>query len=373
MKQEKLNLTKVDWLQALPCYIDSHHLTGKWAPCPICGDETQVFKLYHDALNGRWHCARCDLTGTGVELIHLVTDKPYREIYHELETKNYNAGGAVATQRPKPERIKVKKEKSPEQKRRELQEAWDGALQITEDTPVWKYLASRIPGLKLEWISPDIRYHPGMDYWDVDGKNRGKFPVMLKRACSADGKPRMLHRTYLTVEGKKVPFLDKKGKSRSKLEMSAPDSTKARGSSIRLNTARSRTLALVEGAETGFAVVAKHQNRVEVRSLLNAGNLSAANINWDDYDHVVIYADRDKVDQKRGFRPGEHYAEVLAEKIRALGKRCSIVASVVEGVDFCDIWAKQFERIVVAATARALRLAQRSEARKQQQVVRQAA
>ncbi|MBN3776575.1 hypothetical protein G3O06_03220 [Burkholderia sp. Ac-20345] len=341
---KKLVLSNLDWPNIFPLYIDSRFLSGKgrWWTCPLCdGEETfRIYPAERDP-NGGWHCARCLEGGTGVKLIHQVTGKPYREIYYELETGNYNGGiPAAVVHKAKP--VQVRPEKSDEQKRREMQAAWDGAAPVTADSPVWTYLSARIPGLRPEWIGRDVRCHPGMEYVDAFGKRQGKFPVMLQRARSQAGKPQRVHRTYLTVGGEKVPFLTKNGKARAKLEMSAPAGSF--GSSVLLNTTRSRTLALVEGAETGLAVVARYENRIEVRCLLNCGGLEHADINWDDYDHVIIYADHDKVDQRRGFRPGEHHAQVLADRIRAHGKRVSIVKSVVEGVDFCDVWKLQYQR-----------------------------
>ncbi|TDA45573.1 DUF7146 domain-containing protein [Burkholderia pyrrocinia] len=341
---KKLDLAAIDWPNVFPHYIDSRFLSGKgrWWTCPLCDGE-ETFRLYPAEKDpcGGWHCARCLKGGTGVQLIHEVTGKPYREIYYELRTGNYNGGIPVAVER-KARPVPVRPEKSDEQKCREMQAAWDGAAPVTTDSPAWTYLSARIPGLRLEWIGRDVRCHPGMEYVDAFGKKQGKFPVMLQRAWSQAGKPRRVHRTYLTAGGEKVPFLTKNGKPRAKLEMSAPAGSF--GSSVRLNTTRSRTLALVEGAETGFAVVARYENRIEVRCLLNCGGLEHADINWNDYDHVFIYADRDKVDHRRGFRPGEHHAQLLADRIRGHGKRVSIVRSVVEGVDFCDVWKLQHQR-----------------------------
>ncbi|AOJ10089.1 hypothetical protein WS71_22880 [Burkholderia mayonis] len=341
----KLILADLDWFNIFPHYIDSRFLgdgSKRWWACPLCDGE-ETFRLYpaQKDPSGGWHCARCLKGGTGVQLIHEVTGKPYREIYYELETGNYNGGIPVAVAR-KAKPVPVRPEKSDEQKCREMQAVWNGAAPVGGDSPVWAYLSNRIPGLQPEWIGRDVRFHPGMEYIDAFGRKQGKFPVMLLRARSQSGKPRRLHRTYLTVAGEKVPFLTKKGKPRAKLEMSAPAGSF--GSSVWLNTTRSRTLALVEGAETGYAVVARYENRIEVRCLLNCGGLEHADINWNDYDHVIIYADRDKVDPLRGFRPGEHHAQALADRIRALGKRVSIVKSVVEGVDFCDVWKLQHQR-----------------------------
>jgi putative DNA primase/helicase len=100
----------------------------------------------------------------------------------------------------------------------------------------------------------------------------------------------------------------------------------------------------VEGAETGFAVVASYRNKVEVRCMRNCGSLEQADIEWSDYDHIIIYADRDKVDPKRGYRPGEHSADILATRLRQLGKRVSIPKAVVEGTDFRDVWELQYRK-----------------------------
>jgi putative DNA primase/helicase len=342
---EDVALDSLDWPRIFPFYIDSKFLGNgnkKWWSCPLCGGE-ETFKIYPPEKDprGGWYCARCAKGGHGACLIHEVTNKPYREIFSELRTGNYNGGIPVQVARAvKP--IVAKPEKSDEEKCRDMQNAWNGAGAVIADSPVWEYVSSRVPGLEIEWISKDVRYHPGMAYWDAYGKYQGKFPVMLLRARRADGKPRRLHRTYLTPDGKKVPFLTKKGKQRAKLEMSAP--TGSIGSGVTLNTARSRTLILVEGAETGLAAVAKYRNRYEVRCMLNTNGLAQADIRWADYDHVIIYADHDKVDELRGFRPGEHYAELLATRLREMGLRVSIPRSVVEGSDFCDVWKLQYEK-----------------------------
>lgn len=341
----KLNVAELDWPRIFPFYIDSKFLgdgNKKWWACPLCDGE-ETFKLYSREKDpkGGWYCARCTKGGDGVALIHEVSGKSYREIFYELRTGNYNGGIPPEVARNvKP--VVAKPEKSDAQKCLEMQAAWDEAGPVTLGSPVWVYLSSRIPGLQIEWLGRDVRFHPGMEYVDVWGKRQGKFPVMLLRARSSSGKPCRLHRTYLTAEGTKVPFLTRKGKSRAKLEMSAPDGSG--GASILLNAVRSRTLALVEGAETGFAVVARYRNKVEVRCMRNCGSLEQADIEWSDYDHIIIYADRDKVDPKRGYRPGEHSADILATHLRELGKRVSIPKAVVEGMDFRDVWELQYRK-----------------------------
>lgn len=231
---------------------------------------------------------------------------------------------------------------------------------MTADSPVWRYLSGRIPGLKLEWLGPDVRWHPGMDFWH-DNRRQGAFPVMLQRVISSSMVARTLQRTYLTAEGEKVPFRDSKGRSCAKKQMQSPDGPA--GGSIRLNTAVSRTLALTEGTETGLAVVAKYANRIEVRGMLDCGNLARADIDWSQYDLVLIFADRDKVDTRLGARPGEHYAGILASKLSDMGKRVRVIRPVGEKDDFCDIWIRQYAKRENRKVERAARLIARESAR----------
>ncbi|MGF6440538.1 DUF7146 domain-containing protein [Paraburkholderia youngii] len=362
--KDKLDLTMVEWDRVLPCYIDEQYLGPRWGECPLrdCGG-TDTFKVYGDGpkRKGKWRCCKCNDSGDYLSLIHKITGKSYRELFAEIESKNYNGGAPIKpvsnTVRAKPKR----REKSPEEKRRELQEAWDGAGPVTEVSAVWKYLSGRIPGLKLEWIGPDVRFHPGMIYYDHNGKSLGKWPVFLQRLRSSKKEPRTLQRCYLTPDGEKVPFKNAKGEPAAKKQMSSPSGPA--GGTIHLNTTRSRKLFLTEGSETGYAVVAKYENRYEVRALLDAGNLARLDLDWDAYDEIVIVADRDKVNKKTGYRPGEHFAEEAAAKAREHGKRVRIPRPVEEGVDFCDIWARQYARMQARVAARAAREAERAEAR----------
>ncbi|HJP61101.1 MAG TPA: hypothetical protein VJ865_13930, partial [Gemmatimonadaceae bacterium] len=328
-----------------------------------------------------WYCAKCDTGGDLVGVIHEVTGKPLAEIYSELREARYNQGMASSTFIPK---TVARPKKTPEEYRAILRNTWERSLAITEDSPVWKYLCHRVPGLRLEWLGPDVRHHPGLTYSAHDGKGMGKFPVLLQRLVAAGDKTaRTLQRIYLTPEGEKVPFQDAKGKSAAKKQMSSPDGPA--GGSTRLNNAVSRTLALTEGAETGYAVVAKYENKIEVRSMLDCGNLSRADIDWSRYDTIIIYADRDREQEKRAakgedgeegvikIRPGEYHAGILADRLRAMGKRVVVIASVQEGVDFCDIWKLQYERRVKRLAERVARQEEKERLRKQTHGFRRAA
>ncbi|KAF7956353.1 hypothetical protein AWV80_38825 [Cupriavidus sp. UYMU48A] len=296
--KERVDVNSIDWRNVLPQYVqDEKILSGKWGPCPFCSGSSTFRVVWERRGKGGsgWYCAKCETGADLVSLIHEVTRKPLAEIYKELREKRYNHGMVPTTFIP---RVVARPDKSPEEQRAILRNTWEHSLAITKDSPVWKYLSHRVPGLRLEWLGPDLRYHPGLTYRDHDGKYKGKFPVMLQRlVASGDKTARTLQRLYLTLEGEKVQFVDAKGKSAAKKQMSSPDGPA--GGSIRLNNAVSRTLALTEGAETGFAVVAKYENKIEVRSMLDCGNLSRADIDWSRYDTYIIYADRDREQERR--------------------------------------------------------------------------
>lgn len=380
---ERVDLDSVDWRNVLPYYVqDEKILSGHWGACPFCTGSSTFRVIWERRGKGGsgWYCAKCEAGGNLVSVIHEVTGKPIGEIFYELRTKRYNLGMAPTTFVPK---VAVRAEKTPEELRAELRTTWESSLAITEDSPAWNYLSNRIPGLRIEWLGPDIRCHPGLPYY-LDRKCKGKFPVFLQRLVAAgDKSARTLQRCYLKPTGEKVPFVDEKGKSAAKKQMSSPDGPA--GGSTRLNNAVSRTLALTEGAENGLAVVAKHANKIEVRSLLDCNNLSNADIDWSKYDTILIYADRDREQVKRApkgaageegvvkIRPGQHHADLLAAKLRAMGKRVIIIASVQEGVDFCDIWKLQYERRAKRHAERAARLEEKERLRQQTRAFRRAA
>ncbi|KAH0432932.1 hypothetical protein KCU90_g5234, partial [Aureobasidium melanogenum] len=382
--KERVDVDSIDWRNVLPYYVqDEKILSGKWGACPFCTGSA-TFRVMWDRRGkggSGWYCAKCETGGSLVSVIHEITGKPLAEIYHELKTQRYNQGMEPSAFIPK---VAVRPEKSPEELRTILRNTWERSLAITEDSPVWKYLCHRVPGFRFEWLGPDVRHHPGLTYRAHDGKDMGKFPVLLQRLVAAGDKTaRTLQRIYLTPQGEKVPFVDAKGKPAAKKQMPSPDGPA--GGSTRLNTAVSRTLALTEGAETGFAVVAKYENKIEVRSMLDCGNLSRADLDWSNYDAIFIYADRDREQEKRAakgedgedglmkIRPGEYHAGLLAEKLRSMGKRVTVIASVQEGVDFCDIWKLQYERRAKRLAERAARQEEKERLRQQTRTFRRAA
>ncbi|MET3119821.1 hypothetical protein AAKU64_004068 [Undibacterium sp. GrIS 1.8] len=109
------------------------------------------------------------------------------------------------------------------------------------------------------------------------------------------------------------------------------------GTSIVTNP-ESRVLAVGEGFETMLTVATAHQYQINVRSYLNAGNLAKADILKSDFDKVIIYADHDKFDPIRNYRPGTHYAQQLARRLMEMGFKVEIRLPDVEKTDWADVW-----------------------------------
>lgn len=351
-----MDLSKVDWYAVLPALgADKRYLSKKHGPCPFPNCSTtgsrkgkqskkrnvDRFRFDNKDGYGTWFCSNCG-AGNGFTFIRNLTGYSDREIFKELERLTglkSSDGGPI---RP----IKVEEELSPEEvekNRAQLRRAWTGAKRLSLKDPVTKYLRKRVPGGSLIKLSQEIRFNAGMPYSDYDENDkriyRGKFPVMLARAVDGAMAPITLHRTYLTIDGEKAPV------ETVKKQMSGV--RKLRGAAIRLvQVANSRVLGVCEGIETGWAVATAYRYQINVWALLNAGNLAVADIPEGMFDKVIIFADHDYLDEKKGYRPGEHYARLLETKLKERGIPCEVKIPPKEGTDFADVWKEYYATLM---------------------------
>jgi putative DNA primase/helicase len=158
---------------------------------------------------------------------------------------------------------------------------------------------------------------------------------MLLRIRSACSRPISIHRTFLTEDGEKAPVPNvKKLMTGTRL---------LDGAAIRVFESDSRTLGICEGFETGLAIARARKYRICVWSLINAGNLVKAAIPKDRFDSVIIFADHDALDPKKGYRPGEHAARELKERLLAEGFEVEIKIPTHQGQDFADVWLEWYK------------------------------
>lgn len=363
-----LDFSKIDdWSVIITqCFnIDERYLRKTAGPCPICGGSDRFRYDDKDGM-GTWYCQQCG-PGNGFTLIQKATELSKHEILTAME--QFVPKIPDGQQLPPPGIRPAEKELAPEEiakRKGKLNKTWDFAKPLSGFDAVSKYLLSRVPRLNLSHLTNDFRNHTSLGYWEdaivdenaiseTQTRNSFKKPVfqgnffaMLARIKDKNGKPINLHRTYLTAEGKKAPF--------KKIKKQMEGVAKLKGGAIRLNDVpQSRVLGIVEGIETGCAVLTAYRNQINVWSLINCRNMSIAEVPRDRFDKVIFFADHDRIDEKHGYRPGEHFAQLGVEKLRQEGFEVELRIPENEEEDFADVWEqvcakKQLEALMAAQT-----------------------
>lgn len=350
---ERLDFTSFDWYSVLPQFgVDPRYLTKKHGPCPLCtlngasgkaGSNKDRFRFDNKFLMGNYWCQTCG-PGNAWNLMLACSGLPESEIMDRLR-KIKGLQPVESSIRPVAP-VRVDAEMTEEEiasNRKRLKQAESGARAIKPGDPVWQYLSKRVPGCDLRRLSRYIRFNPSMkfyedevvkvgpDRYETKAKRRGRFPVMLAKVIDGERKGVTLHRTYLTPQGEKAPFemVKKQMAGIRKLKGAAVPVCEAPGS---------RVLGVAEGIETAWAVATAYRYSINVWSLLNCNNLGVADIPDGKFEKVIIFADHDKLDPVTGYRPGEHHAEILKEKLDARGIACEIRKPPNEGTDFADEW-----------------------------------
>lgn len=333
-----IDFAKVDWEKKLVAAgIDRNCLRlNKAGPCPLCYDGKhggKRFRFDNKGGLGTWYCQQCG-AGNGYTLIQRHTGMSNVEILKFLD----DGTNGLSSDAPIKRFTFEDTDFSPEQVKKNrsmLVKVSAGTRSLNSDDPVSRYLRKRVPGCDLSKLSQDIRFHPGLKFFEEgeDGRliNRGTFPTMVARAVDAAGRPITLHRTFLTSKGDKAPLEDPKKQMKGIRKLD--------GAAIRLvEVPESRTLGLTEGIETGLAVATGYRYRINVWSLLNCGNLALADIPEGRFDKIIIFADHDRMDVKKEYRPGERFALLLKERLEKMGLQVEIKIPSEEGTDFADVW-----------------------------------
>lgn len=335
------------WDRILPALAPDLEEAVRKAPrhvrCPVHGGERD-FRLDKDfAQRGSGICT-CGNFSDGFELLAWVKNYTAKDALHEVahylgiqETtgpRDYRPAAA-----PKPAAPKSPPVANPYVKKM-LREAWEGSLAADHPSaaPLRLYLEKR--GIAISPIPAVLRFHPALPYfvYTDDGRSKciGRPPAMLALVSDANGRPVTLHRTYLDTDGNKSPVLDVK-----KLMPSAVDGA-ALGGAIRLFPA-AKLLGVAEGIETAIAV--HLATGMPVWSCVNT-SLMKRLIVPPVVEHLVIWADHDKINPKTSKRPGEDAATVLTERMHAVGRTTEIltppgtVGPGDEGIDWLDIFVR---------------------------------
>jgi putative DNA primase/helicase len=174
------------WLGILPALgINESFLTGKHGPCPLCGGKD---RWRWDNLEGRgtWICSKCG-AGDGVALLMQKNRWEFREAAEQIDT----VIGSVSADAPK-------RERSDREKRDAMIKLWQSSKAIEANDPVGRYLARRV-GLTAFPSCLRTAFNARHQ------SDRPSFhPAMIAMVTGPDGAPSILHRTYLTIDGRKA-------------------------------------------------------------------------------------------------------------------------------------------------------------------------
>jgi phage/plasmid primase-like uncharacterized protein len=313
---------------------------GRHVPCPVHGGK-DGFRLFRDLdETGGGICNTCGAFHDGFALLMWANGWTFPEalqaVANELGMTVDRACEArrVRSLRPRP------KERDRESVIEALNRVWQQALDPADRraAPLRAYLANRgLSEVKLD--GEVIRFHPALGYWQRDDRNEpelvGRYPAMVALVTGADGAPVTVHRTYLTLDGRKAPMLAPK-------KLMGYPGNRLMGGAIRL-FAPGPTLGVAEGIETALAV--RMRTGMPVWSALSAGLLARLEPPAET-SLVVVWADRDRSGA------GEAAALTLRERLHERGITVAVhlppgpVPAGEKGIDWADAWCNRTERAV---------------------------
>jgi putative DNA primase/helicase len=280
--------------------VDEKFLSGKHGPCPVCGGKDR-FRFDDKAGRGTYYCTQCG-PGDGMALVQAIHGWDFKQAAQEVERI-----AGVTPSAP------MKKERTEEENRALRRKLWQQSSPATMADPVGLYLSRR---LGVEQMPEALRYHPSLTYWNDGSKT--VLPGMLAIVSDADGKPCTMHRTYLTVDGKKAPV----EKPRMLLPGDFPD-----GAAIRIAPVAA-CIGIAEGIET--AIAATLLTGVGCWSAVSAGGVAK----WlppEGVSEVVIFADND------ANYAGQSAAYALASRLAQRGLRVEVSFPPTVGDDWADV------------------------------------
>lgn len=244
--------------------INANYLSGKHGPCPICMAGKDRFRFSDKNGDGWWHCNQCG-HGSGIDLV--------------MRIKNCDFKSAADLVREHVGEVPVASANS-ERKgdaRKALNDLWRSSVPVTDGDPVSLWLHGRVG---FTPATTELRYCSRCRYWDDDRKQASWHPAMVARVLDPEGKPALLHKTYLTADGRKA--------SVEKVRMLMPGRFPP-GSAVRLAD-HGETLGIAEGIETALA--ASKLFGVPVWAALNAGELEKW-VPTAGVKAVVVFGDND--------------------------------------------------------------------------------
>lgn len=241
----------------IACGADSKMLVDRHGPCPFCGGRDR-FRFDNRDGDGSFICSNCG-AGDGFEFLKRLRGWSFIDAAKEVD----RVLGNIQDVDPVKPRI------DEDTRRKLLNDLWAGAVPVMQRDPVALYLGSR--GLAVPNGSV-IRYASNCP---LVGQGHG--PAMVALVAGPEGRPATIHRTFITMDGRKI--------DRALMPGSIPD-----GSAVRL-APLGEVLGIAEGIETALAASA--QFGIPVWAALNAGMMGK----WqapEGVNEVIVFGDNDE-------------------------------------------------------------------------------
>lgn len=308
-------------LQALG--VDPDWLSGTHSPCPVCGG-TKPFRFDDKEGRGTNFCTH-HRAADGVGLVKLMFKcddlEALRIVADALELPDLR--------QYEPRFNPVVDQEDYEKNAASIRKVWNSSVPLSLGDLGYRYLQGR--GLILPTFPQELRFHPGLDFYDQGMEKRGRFATMIGVVRASDGTPITLHRTYLTKEGKKVLLLDHKTKEPLSAKKLMKKAKPLKGGCVQLFPAAT-VMGIAEGIETALGVT--EHTGIPCWAGISATNLP--NVRFPEIVRkVIIFADNDKPD-RRGRCAGQEASQLLAENLRNLGLEVEIRIPAIAGTDFLD-------------------------------------
>lgn len=284
--------------------VPAESLTGKHAPCPMCGGEDR-FRFDNKEQRGTFICNACG-AGDGMKLAVEFTGKPFSHVASQID----GMLGNVKPDAPGKPTI------SDEDRTKALRAVWSATSPMQPGDLAHTYLATR---RIEELVYPKaLRFGPAIR--DGDG---GIRPAMVAIVTDYGGKPVTLHRTFLKPDGS------------GKAEMTSPRKLMPGdlpdGSAVRLSEFTTGTIGIAEGIETALSASALYD--IPVWAAINAGNL-AKWIPPEGAEEVAIFGDNDPK------FAGQAAAYALARRLAAKNIPVTVHIPDIISTDWADVYMK---------------------------------
>lgn len=199
---------------------------------------------------------------------------------------------------------------------------FDQAHPLTRQSPVGQYLVHR--GLGKLTKAPQALRMASLPYFD-DGREIGRFPVMLAAVTDLHGGMVALHRTFIGTAGTKAPVPQPKKLSRTTGLLA--------GASIKLHEPAiidgKLVLGVAEGIETALACYLA--SGIPTWSCMNAGGLRS--FDWPPgLQSLIVFADND------ASGVGQAAGRDLAGRAAAAGVEVRVLVPETVGTDWLDTY-----------------------------------